>query len=164
MRHVVAAGLWFFVSAWWFLADGWLAVAMGALRVDLAVAFCLFAAFVARPASLPWLVLCAGLARALTLGGAAAVHTLLLAVPICVLFPLRRLHLPPMLLHFVAAGVTALALPVLPLVLRGGAAGALPPLAVPGAVSLLWTMVTAPLAAAVLGRLPPLWFYREPTR
>lgn len=164
MTHALPAVLWFFVSAWWFLADGWLAWVMGAWRVDLVVAFCVFAALTARAAALPWLVLCAGLARALTVGGAAPVHVLLLGLPIACLFPLRQLDVPRGLRHVAAAAVVAVALPLLSAVIGPSGPAAHLPVAVPGVLTLLWTMATAPLAATVLGRLPPLWFFRERVR
>jgi hypothetical protein len=160
VKRLLPAALWFFVSAWWFLADAWLAQALGAWRIDLTVALCVFATFTARAATLPWLVLCAGLARALTLGGAACAHILLLGIPVAVLFPLRGLPLPPSLLRSVVAGVVALVLVLLPRALPDSS-GAAAAAAVPGVLPLLWTMATAPCAAAVLGRLPPLWFFRE---
>lgn len=157
MRILLPGALWFFVSAWWFLADGWLAQHLGPWRLDLSVAFGVFAAFTARPAALPWLVLCAALARSLVWGGAPFAHVLLLGAPAAALFPLRRLRLPQGLLRATAAGVLALALAVLPALVRGGP----PPLPVPAPLPLLWTMLTAPIAAALLSRVPPLWFFRE---
>lgn len=163
MKWALPLVLWFFVAAWWFLADGWLAATMGSYRPDLAVAFCLFAVFTARAPALPWLVLCAGLARGVVAGGAPALHVLLLGTPVALLFPLRRLELPAALVHAAAAAGLAVLLPLWSAVLPGGG-DPLPRQRLPGVLALLSTMGTAPLAAALLGRLPPLWFYREPAR
>jgi hypothetical protein len=163
VKQALPAVLWFFVSAWWFLADLYLQQAMGAWRIDLTLVLCVFAASVARASVLPWLVVCAGIARALVLGGAAAVHVVLLGVPIALLFPVRRLPIPPWLGRAALAGVTAVLLPALTSGTQALAAGALPAAAMPSPVSVLWSMATVPLAAAWLGRLPPLWFYREAT-
>jgi hypothetical protein len=160
MSRWLPAVLWFFVSLWWFLADAWLARAAAGFAVDLGVAFCLFAALSARASALPWLVLCAALARALVCGGAACVHVLLLGVPIAALFPLRRAALPHWLVAILAAAILAAALPGLSALAQRLAEGAPPPLPRASWLSLLWTMGTAPIAAAVLGRLPPLWFFR----
>lgn len=161
MKLVLPAALWFFVAAWWFLADAWLLARLGGLAVDLAAAFCVFAALQARAACLPWLVLCAGLARALILGGTACLHVVLLGLPIAALFPMRRLAVPAWLRYACVAGVAALALPGLASLAHRLLDGAPPPLPRPGWSALPWTMLTAPLAARLLGRLPPLWFYRE---
>ncbi|MEZ5963492.1 MAG: hypothetical protein R3F56_06570 [Planctomycetota bacterium] len=163
MSWVLPLVLWFFVAAWWFLADGWLAAAAGIYRPDLGVAFCLFAVFAARPGALPWLVSCAGLGRALVFGGAPALHVLQLGAPVALLFPLRRLALPPAFLHLAAAGLLAVLLPVLSWLLPAGG-DPLPHAALPSLPALLCGMVATPLAAALLGRLPPLWFFREHRR
>lgn len=162
MKDLLAGLLWFFVAAWWFLAEAWLAALLGPWRIDLGAAFCVFAIFSARPAALPWLLACAGIGRTLALGGSAAVHVLLLGLPVLVLFPLRRFGRVP--LRAVAAGAVAVALPMLPQLLPRVGAQAPAPLPVPALGTLAWTMVVAPIAAGLLGRLPPLWFFREPAR
>ncbi len=161
MRQLLPAVLWFFVVAWWFLADAWLLQVAGPWRVDLAVALCVFAVFGARASALPWLLVCAGIGRALVYGGGPCVHLLLLGVPIAALFPLRRLAMPAWILHASVACILALALPAGSALAQRIAEGAPPLLGRPALGELLWTMCTAPLAAALLGRLPPLWFFRE---
>ena len=161
MKVLLPAALWFFVSAWWFLADAWLAEVAGVWRVDLAVAFAVFAVFIARAGALPWLLLCAGLARALVLGGGPCVHMLMLGVPVAALVPLRRTAAPAFVVQALVAALLALALPGLSVLMQRFAEGAAPLQARPSFLGLLWTMGTAPLAAVVLGRLPPLWFFRE---
>jgi hypothetical protein len=161
VRRALPGALWFFVSAWWFLADAWLAHALGAWRIDLAVAFGVFACCAARASALPWLLACAGIARALALGGGACVHVLILGVPVAALFPLRRLPAPAWLVQLGIAALLALALPALSALAQRAGEAAPPPLPRPPLGLLLWSTATAPLAAAVLGRLPPLWFFRE---
>ena len=88
-------------------------------------------------------------------------HVLVLGVPIAALFPLRRLAMPGWLLRVGVAGIVALATPGMSVLAQHLAEDAPPWLARSTVAGVLWTMLTAPMAAALLGRLPPLWFFRE---
>lgn len=160
MTRIVPAVLWLFVAVWLFWLEVYARAAWG-WSVETTVAFALFATFQARASALPWLLCCAGVARAVFDGGSAPAHWLLLGVPIAALFPLRRVALPGWLLQVLVAGLIAQLLPRLAdLLLRFGEVA--PSVGVaPGIVQSLWVMLTAPLLAFVIGRLPPLWFFRE---
>ncbi len=164
MTRLLPAFLWLFVAVWLFLADAWLRIAWPGWPLDLVVAFSLFATFAARAAALPWLLCCAGIARAVCEGGTAPVHWLVLGLPIAVLFPLRRVAAPGWLLHALAAGLIAHLLPRLMALARRLSEVAPTPAAPPEWSESLWIMATAPVLAFVIGRLPPLWFFREDQR
>jgi hypothetical protein len=95
-------------------------------------------------------------------GGGAAVHLLALGIPIAALFPLRRLAAHGVVAwHVGGAGLLAVLLPRLAaLVARLQESGPPPPPS-PGLRAIAWSMVAVPLAALLLRRLPPIWFFRE---
>lgn len=165
MKWTLAAVLCFFAAAPWFLLDAWCASRLGAWRLDLTVVWLLFAALRARVAALPWLLACAAVGRSVAFGGTLWLHVLLLGIPLAVLVPARRLAATTSrgLWQVGAVVILSLTLPRLAGFLHRWTDAAelvLPGSFLVGAIA----VVLAPPAAALLARMPPLWFYAEHRR
>ncbi len=87
---MIAWVLWFFVVLHLFLLDGVLA-GVSDLFPDMALAIALYCALYARPTALPGLLLCAAVSRSVLVDGGAALHLLILGIPVAVLLPMRAL-------------------------------------------------------------------------
>ncbi len=145
---------WFLLAPQAFLLAG-LWRDSGLPAFDMGALWCVFLAFFAERAALPWLLLGAALGRALVDDASLALQLLLLGAPVAILLPLR------LLLHgqrwpylaLAAAGV-AYGLPPLAGVL--GAWFAQPTAGAQGeGLVVLWTALFAPPMLAVARRLPP---------
>ncbi len=157
---MIAWVLWFFMALPLFLLDGWFSGFETLPMPDLTLALCLFMAMHARPASLPGLLIFAGLARTVVLDGDAALHILALGIPVAVLVPARvmffRRHA---LWQCLAAGFLTLALAKVGALLGRFADGEIA--ASVSFVDVMWAMLLVPPAAWILRSLPPLSRFRE---
>jgi len=152
--------LWFFAALPLFLLDGWLAGRLWPVP-NLTFAFCLFLGLHARPSALPGLLVCAALARSVTIGGDAALHVLILGIPTSVLLPLRVLfYRRHVLWQCAAAGFLALTVPKVTAFL-GRFAETAPPVGSVTLSQILWAFALVPPACWLLRVLPPLSAFRE---
>lgn len=105
--------LWFLLAPQGHLLAGlWRDAGLPAF--DMAVVWCLFLAFHAERAAVPWLLLGAALSRSLVDAAALPVQMLVLGVPVAVLLPLRPVvHGQNVLWQATAATVGAIAVPKL---------------------------------------------------
>jgi hypothetical protein len=154
--------LWFLVLPQTFLLAGWWRDA-GLPPLDIAVLLCLFLAFFADRASLPWLLLGAALGRAMVDEASLPVQILVLGVPTAALLPLRSLFFGQhWLWQAVAAAVCAVAVPRLAglcgrLFDQPSASAQLDGLAV------MWAALLLPPMLAILRRLPPFRAFEAST-
>lgn len=157
---MIAWLLWFFVALPLLILDGQLAAWAWPIPA-LTLAVCLDLSLFVRARSIPGLLVCTALARSVLLGGDAALHVLVLGIPIAVLVPLRALLFRGHLLLQVAAAVfLTVTMPDVAGLLDRLAPGGAPPL--PASWSqLLWAAVVVPPATAVLRRLPPLSAFQD---
>ena len=152
--------VWFFAALPLLLADAWLSRTLWPVPV-LTLGFCLFCALFARTGAVPGLLVCVALARSVLGGGDAAVHVLVLGMPIAVLLPLRVLFSASHTLwQCAAAGFLAFALPKLS-GLFARVLDSLPPPAPLDGTQVLWAVLLVPPASWLLQRLPPLAAFRE---
>lgn len=145
---------WFLLAPQAFLLAGlWRDCGLPAF--DMGVLWCLFLAFFAERAALPWLLLGAALGRALVDDASLALQVLVLGAPVAVLLPLRLLLHGQRWPHLaVAAAAVAFGLPRFAGWL--GDCFAQPSAsAPPDALAVLWTAVVAPPLLALARRLPP---------
>ena len=153
--------VWFFAVLPVFVLDGWLVRVLWPVPA-LTLAVGLFLGLSARLAALPGLLLCAALARSVLVPGDAALHVLVLGIPVAVLVPLRavfsRRHL---LWQGAAAGFLALSVPAVTNFMGRFVATAPVPVAT-GWEQILWAAVLAPPSAWLLSRVPPLSGFVEP--
>jgi hypothetical protein len=152
--------LWFLLAPQAFLLAGFWRDA-GLPPLDVAVLLCLFLAFFADRAALPWLLLGGALGRALVDEASLPVQVLVLGVPVGVLLPLRSLFFGQRWLwQAIAAAACAVAVPRL-----AGLCGRL--FDQPSAsaqldgVAVLWAALLLPPLLAVLRRLPPCAAFEE---
>jgi hypothetical protein len=157
---VIAWLLWFFLSLPLFLLDGWLVQEVWPVP-SLTFALCMFLGLYARPSALPGLLLCAALARSVLVGGDAALHVLILGMPVSALVPLRlvfyRRHL---LWQCTAASFLAVTVPKATAFL-GRFAEAVPDAPPVSWSQILWAACAVPPATWVLRSIPPLSLFRE---
>ncbi len=152
--------LWFFLSLPLFLLDGWLVQVLWPVPA-LTFAMCLFFGLFARPSALPGLLVCAALAQSVLVGGDAAVHVLIFGVPTSVLLPFRLLFFRHHALwQCAAAGFLAFTVPKLTAFL-GRFANAVPEVAPPSLLQMLWALLLVPPMAWLLRRVPPLSMFQE---
>lgn len=152
--------LWFFLALPLFMLDGWLAERVMPVPA-LTFAVCLYLGSFARLSALPGLLVCAALARSVLIGGDAAVHVLVLGLPIAALVPFRSVFYPQTLAWQASAGVfLALVVPkVTGLLAR--VAEAAPTVEPVGWTQLLVAAAAVPLATWVLRCTPPLLLFNE---
>ena len=157
---MIAWGVWFFVALPLFLLDSWLAAAVWSVP-GLTFALCMFLGLYARVSALPGLLLCAALARSVLVGGDAALHVLILGIPVSVLVPLRLVFYRRRILwQCVAAGFLALTVPRVTVFL-GRFAEAPPSVAPVGWEQILWAVALVPGLTWMLQHTPPLSSFRE---
>jgi hypothetical protein len=154
--------LWFLLAPQGFLLAGFWRDA-GLPPIDAAVLACLFLAFFADRAALPWLLLGPALGRALVDEAALPVQILVLGVPTAVMLPLRRLFFGQRWLwQALAAALCAVAVPKL-----AGLCGRL--FDQPSAsaqldgFAVLWAALLAPPLLFLVRRLPPFSAFAEAT-
>lgn len=128
---------------------------------DMGVLWCLFLAFFAERAALPWLLLGAALGRALVDDASLALQVLVLGAPVAALLPLRLLlHGQRWLHQAVAAAAVAFGLPRFASWL--GEWFAQPAASAPPDVfTVMWTAVVVPPLLALARRLPPCRGFTE---
>ena len=80
--------LWFFGSLPLFVLDGWFVHAVAPVPA-FTLATCLYCGLYARLGTVPGLLLCAALARSVLIPGDAALHLLVLGLPVAALLPTR---------------------------------------------------------------------------
>ena len=152
---------------WWFLVVPQFFLLAGLWRdaglppLDAAVLLCLFLAFFAERAALPWLLLGAALGRAVVDEAGLWVQILVLGIPVAVMLPLRSLFFGQRWLwQALAASLCAVAMPHL-----AALCGRL--FAQPSASSVLegysvvWAALLLPPLLFVLRLLPPLAAFEE---
>ena len=152
--------LWFLLAPHCFLAAGFWRDA-GLPPLDAAVLLCLFLAFFADRAALPWLLLGAAVGRALVDEASLPVQILVLGVPVAVLLPLRSLFFGQRWLwQAIAASACAVAVPRL-----AGLCGRLFDQPSAGAHldgwDVLWAALLLPPLLFVLRRVPPFAAFEE---
>lgn len=152
--------LWFVLLPQTFLLAGFWRDA-GLPPLDVAVLLCLFLAFFADRAALPWLLLGAALGRSLVDEASLPVQILVLGVPTAALLPLRSLFFGRRWLwQAIAAAACAVAVPRL-----AGLCGRF--FDQPSAsahldgLSVLWAALLLPPLLAVVRRLPPFSPFEE---
>lgn len=157
---MIAWGVWFFVALPLFLLDSWLAARLWPMP-GLTFALCMFLGLHARATALPGLLVCAALARSALVGGDAAVHVLILGIPVSALVPLRVVFYRQRLLwQCVAAAFLALTVPRVTAFL-GRFAEATPPVAPVSWEQVLWAVALVPGLTWLLRHMPPLSAFRE---
>lgn len=152
--------LWFLLAPHSFLLAGLWRDA-GLPPVDASVACCVYLAFFAERAAVPWLLLACAAGRAVVDEAALPVQILVLGVPVAAMLPLRLLFYRQHVWWQVAtAALFAVAVPKL-----AGLCGQLfdQPSASSGldAERVLWTALLGPALLALLRRLPPLSPFAE---
>jgi len=152
--------LWFFLALHLFLLDGWLA-GLTDLVPDLSSAVALFWALYARPMALPGLLLCAALSRSVLIPGSAALHLLILGVPVAVLLPLRGVFSRGSVLWpCLASGFLAFVLPRLSGLLFRLTGDGGPALSMTG-FEIFVAMCVIPVFTFALRKVPPLSLFQE---
>jgi hypothetical protein len=155
--------------AWWFLVvpQAWLLGGVwrdaGLPPLDVGVLACLYLAFFAERAAVPWLLLGAALGRALVDEASLPVQLLVLGVPVAVLLPARSLFFGHRWgWQALAAAVCAIAIPKLAGLLGRwfDQPSASASLHVP---TVLWSAVLLPPLLALARRLPPCRAFEERT-
>ena len=152
---MIALLAWLLVAPILVLADGWL-LELVPFRIDLTAATALAFALTTRSRPLPALILALALARAVMTGGGLAAQYLALALPVALVRPLRAIfdERSP-IVQSVVAPVMALSIPRLLETFARLSGEPVDPLPIE-----VWTLLSAvicvPLAAALLGRIPPL--------
>lgn len=152
---------WFVLAPQSFLLAG-LVHEVGLPRFDMAIAACLYLAWFARPAALPFLLLGCAIGRALVDDASLPIQILALGVPVAVLLPLRTLFVAQhWLWQAVAASLLAIALPKL--------CGLLGQLFDEPSVAaslrgwhVVWAALLVPPGLWLLRRLPPFAAFTEP--
>ena len=152
--------LWFFVALHVFLLDGFLA-GLSDLIPDLALSVALFCALYARPTALPGLLLCAAVSRSVLAEGSAALHLLILGMPVAVLLPLRVLFVKGAVLWpCIASGFLAFFMPRVAGLLHRvtGDGVAARPL---DGLEIFVAMCVVPLFTWLLRSVPPLSLFQD---
>lgn len=149
---------WFFLALPLFMLDGWLAERVLPVPA-MTFAVCLFLGSFARPSALPGLLVCAALARSVTVGGDVAVQALILGLPVAALLPFRGVFYPRSLAwQAVAGGFLALGVPKITALL-GRFSEAVPTAEPVEWGQLLVAALAVPAATWLLRQVPPLrWF------
>lgn len=152
---------WFFVlGPQLFLLSQWVQD-LGAPPLDMAVLMCLFLAFFAERAAVPWLLLGAALGRALVDDASVPVQILVLGVPTACLLPLRTWFFGQRWFwQVLAAAVGALFVPYVAM-LCGRWFDQPSATAVIDSWRVFWAALLLPPSLAVLRRLPPLAAFEE---
>ncbi|MCA8954465.1 MAG: hypothetical protein KDC87_00235 [Planctomycetes bacterium] len=153
-------------ALWWFgvlhllLLDGYVSRLTGWLPAP-ALAVPLFCVLFARPGALPGLLAGAALARSVLLEGNAAVHVLILGVPVAALLPFRTVFAPGSILwQALASGFLAFMLPrVASLLFRITGEGA--PVSPATSLEILLAMCVVPLWTRLLRAVPPMRTFED---
>jgi hypothetical protein len=153
---------WYLLVPQGFLLAGFLSD-LGLPALDMAVLACLFLAWFADRAALPFLLLGVAAGRTLVDEASLPVHLLVVGIPVAVLLPLRALFVAQRWLwQAFAAALCAIAVPKL-----AGLCGRL--FDQPSASALLsgwnvvWSALLLPPLLSLLRRLPPFRAFVEPT-
>lgn len=152
--------LWFFVALHVFLLDGYFA-GISDLIPDLGLAVALFCALYARPSALPGLLLCAAVSRSVLAEGSAALHLLILGMPVAVLLPLRGVFFKGAILWpCIASGFLAFFMPRVAVLLHRltGDGVAARPL---DGLEIFVAMCVVPVLTWLLRSVPPLSLFQE---
>ncbi len=153
--------LWFLLAPWSFLLAGVWSDA-GLPPFDMGALGCLFLAFRAQRAAVPWLLLGLALGRALVDEASLPVQILVLGVPVGLLLPLRALLFGRWLALAAAALACSFAIPTLAGFFGRVFAQPSASAAVDGA-ALAWSVLLVPLLLFVARALPPCRAFEEAT-
>jgi hypothetical protein len=157
---MIAWLLWFFLALHLFLLDGLLA-GLTDVVPDLSLAVALFCSLYARSRALPGLLLCAALSRSVLMEGNAALHLLILGVPVAVLLPLRSVFSRGSVLWpCLASGFLAFVMPRLSGLLFRLTGDGGPALPMTG-FEIFIAMCAIPVFTLALRSLPPLSLFQE---